>query len=119
MLLKGWLILSCLTLTISGHEAARSENNIRNSFSFQAPLQVPSKRISNSGVNVTAFVDELGPQLSSQASITLIGSEEFDELTARWTAWEAPSFRASVQVYTEEDVSNTVISTPRTRYEHV
>lgn len=79
---------------------------------LQSPLQVTSKRISDSGSNITAFVDELGPQLSSEASISLIGSDEFDELTVRWTAWEAPGFKASVQVYTEEDVSNTVISAP-------
>ncbi|KAJ0118821.1 hypothetical protein J7T55_013076 [Diaporthe amygdali] len=51
---------------------------------------------------------ELGPQLSAEASITLVGSQDFDELTARWTAWAAPSFKATVQVYTEEDVSNTI-----------
>lgn len=110
-LLKGLLTLACLALDISGHEMARrSESHIRNL--LQSPLQVTSKRISDSGSNITAFVDELGPQLSSEASITLIGSDEFDELTVRWTAWEAPGFKASVQVYTEDDVSNTVNSTP-------
>lgn len=103
MFLKGLLILACLAPAIHGNEYRRS-------FPLQAPLQVPAKRISGLDSNVTAFVDELGPQLSSEASITLTDSEEFDELTARWTAWEAPSFKATVQVYTEEDVSNTVMS---------
>lgn len=112
MLLKGLLILACLALNTYGHEAGRRrENVIRHP--LQAPLLVTTKRISDSGSNITAFVDELGPQLSSEASITLVGSDQFEELTVRWTAWEAPSFRASVQVYTEDDVSNTVkTSTP-------
>ncbi|KAH8750850.1 FAD binding domain protein [Diaporthe sp. PMI_573] len=46
--------------------------------------------------------------ISLEASIIVVGSDEFDELTVRWTAWAAPSFRATVQVYTEEDVSNTI-----------
>lgn len=112
MFLKGLLITACLALAIHGHEYRRRSSSaidIRNP--LQAPLQVTAKRIpgSGSGSNITAFVDELGPHLSSGASITLTGSDEFAELTLRWTAWEAPSFKATVQVYTEEDVSNTVM----------
>lgn len=118
MFLNGLVILAGLALDVHGHEAGReSQNDIRNP--VQAPSQVPAKRVSDSGSNITAFVNELGPQLSSEASITLIGSGEFDELTLRWTAWEAPSFKAAVQVYTEEDVSNTVIlSTIQTKCEY-
>lgn len=111
MFIKGLLILAWFALTIHGHEYRRRSSSAINSMNpLQAPLQVTAKRISGSGSgsNITAFVDELGPQLSSEASITLTGSDEFDELTSRWTAWEAPSFRATVQVYTTEDVSNTV-----------
>lgn len=110
MFLQGLLIMACLALSIDGHEYRRSSSAIDIRNPLQAPLQVTAKRISGSGSNITAFVDELGPQLSSEASITLTGSDEFAELTLRWTAWEAPSFKATVQVYTEEDVSNTVIS---------
>lgn len=103
------MALACLGLSAYGHEAGRGgANYIRGP--LQAPLQVPAKRLSGSGSNITAFANELGPQLSSEASITLVGSDEFDDLTARWTAWAAPSFKAAVQVYTEEDVSNTVIA---------
>lgn len=113
MFLKEMLILADLVLAIHGHEyERRSSSAIDNRIPFQAPLQVPAKRISGSVSNFTAFADELGSQLSSEASITLTDSDEFDELTVRWTAWEAPSFKATVQVYTEEDVSNTVMSTP-------
>jgi hypothetical protein len=109
------LILAYLALAIYGQEAGRSSANyIRNlrRGPLQAPLQPARKRVSGSEFDIiTAFVDELGPQISSEASITVVGSDEFDELTVRWTAWAAPSFRATVQVYTEEDVSNTVIST--------
>ena len=120
-LLNCLLILACLALGTSGHEAGRSSTNyIRKP--FQGPIQAPllaTKRISASGSDITTFVDELGPQLSSEASITLVGADEFDELTVRWTAWEAPSFQATVQVYTEEDVSNTVIFILQTKDEHV
>lgn len=111
------LTLASLALDVHGHEAGReSQKDIRNP--VQAPFQVTAKRFSGSGSNITAFVDELGRQLSSEASITLTGSGEFDELTVRWTAWEAPSFKAAVQVYTEEDVINTVIfSTIQTKHE--
>lgn len=110
MFLTGLLILACLALAIHGHEFRRSSSAIDIRIPLQAPLRVSSKRISGLDSNITTFVDELGPQLSSEASITLTDSEEFDELTARWTAWEAPNFKATVQVYTEEDVSNTVMS---------
>lgn len=109
MFIKGLLVLAWLALTIHGHEYRRRSSSAINSRNpLQAPLQVTAKRISSSGSNITAFVDELSPQLSSEASITLTGSGEFDELTSRWTAWEAPSFKATVQVCTTEDVSNTV-----------
>lgn len=118
-LLKGLLILTCLALAIYGHEAGRSSANyVRNPRRGprQALLQHATKRIAGSGSDISAFVDELGPQLSPEASITVVGSDEFDELTVRWTAWEAPSFQATVQVYTEEDVSNTVISMLQTKH---
>ncbi|KAL1862848.1 hypothetical protein Daus18300_008345 [Diaporthe australafricana] len=103
ILLKGLLTLICLSLAIHGHEAGR-----RRSYDVVNQLQVAAWQPLDSASNITAFVDELGPQLSPEASITLFGSDDFENLTARWTAWKAPSFKAAVQVYTEEDVSNTI-----------
>lgn len=103
ILLKGLLILTCLSLAIHGHEAGR-----RRSYDVVNQLEVAAWQPTDSASNITAFVDELGPQLSPEASITLFGSDDFENLTERWTAWAAPSFKAAVQVYTEEDVSNTV-----------
>lgn len=85
---------------------------------LQAPLQHSTKRIASSGSDIDAFVDELGPQLSPGASITVAGSDEFDELTVRWTSWAAPNFQATVSVYTEEDVSSTVTFILTENYKH-
>lgn len=121
-LLQIFWILACFSLAIYGHEiAGRSTNYIRNlrHGPLQAPLQPATKRVSDSESDITAFVNELSPQLSSEASITVIGSDDFDELTVRWTAWAAPKFQATVQVYTEEDISNTVILMILIKYENL
>ncbi|KAG8167743.1 hypothetical protein KVR01_003432 [Diaporthe batatas] len=110
ILMKGLLILACFAITIYGHEAENSgANHMRNirRGPLQAHLQHSTKRIAGPGSDINAFIDELGPKLSPGASITVVGSDGFDDLTARWTAWAAPDFQATVSVYTEEDVSNT------------
>ncbi|KAI3392060.1 hypothetical protein diail_6289 [Diaporthe ilicicola] len=107
MLLQGLLILICFSLAVSAHETGRrwSGNIIE-----RMQLQAVAERYSDSASNMTEFVNDLGSQLSPEASITLYGSDDFDNLTARWTSWEAPGFKASVQVYTEEDVINTIMT---------
>ncbi|KAI8959246.1 hypothetical protein F5Y11DRAFT_333866 [Daldinia sp. FL1419] len=50
----------------------------------------------------------LGPRLSSDASIVLPGDEHFASLTSRWREWRAPTIAAVVQVATEDDVQQAV-----------
>lgn len=52
--------------------------------------------------------EELGAKLSENAILITEGSEGFREATIRWQEFRPPTFRASVQVATEEDIQETV-----------
>lgn len=54
------------------------------------------------------FTADLGPKLSSEASILQPGDANFANLASRWREWHAPSIAAVVQAATEDDVQQTV-----------
>ena len=61
------------------------------------------------------FLQELGPLLSPDASITIPSGPDWDKLIARGSFPRVhPSYLAVVEVATEEDVQVTVSLTPRT-----
>ncbi|RYP92061.1 hypothetical protein DL770_001839 [Monosporascus sp. CRB-9-2] len=51
---------------------------------------------------------ELGPRLSSGASLVLPGDATFANLTSRWREWQAPEIAAVVQAAVEGDVQEAV-----------
>ena len=57
---------------------------------------------------VKCFAAALSRHISSEASIFLSGTAEFDESIRRFSQTAVPGFVASVEVGTEEDVSSTV-----------
>jgi hypothetical protein len=57
---------------------------------------------------------ELGPQLSQEATISLPGDAQFESVTSRWTLWSPPSYRAYVEIGSEEDVEKIVSRHPTT-----
>lgn len=52
----------------------------------------------------TDIIAELGPFLSSNASIFLPGSQQFDNATTRWQMYQDPNITVVVEVATEGDV---------------
>lgn len=54
------------------------------------------------------ILSELGPSLSSNASIFLPGSQQFTNATTRWQVYDEPNITVVVQVATESDVQETV-----------
>ncbi|QKX64761.1 uncharacterized protein TRUGW13939_11937 [Talaromyces rugulosus] len=67
----------------------------------------------NTEITMTGNVDiraTLAPKLSSDANIFLAGDTEFPNATARWSQYKSPGFTAVVEVATEGDVVETVIS---------
>lgn len=56
----------------------------------------------------TGILKELGPKLSQGARVVFQGEEGFEERIKRRQGWEAPDFRAIVDVKSEEDVQETV-----------
>lgn len=58
-----------------------------------------------SKINYTA---DLGPILSTEASLVLPSDANFADLTSRWREWHGPDIAAVVQVSTEGDVQETV-----------
>jgi len=51
---------------------------------------------------------DLGPLLSSGASIVIPNDPEFAGLTARWREYEAPNIAVVVKVSVESDIQKTV-----------
>jgi len=51
---------------------------------------------------------ELAQRLSSGAKIYCPGSEAFDNSTKRWSTFDAPTFRMTVEVATQNDVAEVV-----------
>lgn len=60
------------------------------------------------GEEVSDLQRLLRPRLSHNASIIPTGSLEFENLTARWSQYDAPSLNVVVSVATAEDVRQTV-----------
>lgn len=54
------------------------------------------------------IIAELGPFLSSNASIFLPGSRQFANATTRWQMYQDPNITVVVEVATESDVQETV-----------
>jgi len=61
-----------------------------------------------SAVNFGALSNDLGPELSQQAAIYLLGTQGFEDAKTRWAANINPGFEAIVKVATEQDVQATV-----------
>jgi hypothetical protein len=61
--------------------------------------------VNNGKVDIKA---ELGPQLSRGATILLPQDGDFTDETERWSLYSAPTFRAVVEVTSEQDVQATV-----------
>lgn len=72
-------------------------------YSYDDPLK-PVKGL----LRRLACEESLAQRLSDKASIYCPGSQEFDDSTGRWSTLEAPTFRATVEVATEEDVVEVV-----------
>ncbi|KAK4954383.1 hypothetical protein LTR10_007814 [Elasticomyces elasticus] len=51
---------------------------------------------------------QLGPLLSSSASVFTLGSSGFEEATARWQPWQSPSIDLVVKVATEADIEHAI-----------
>jgi hypothetical protein len=51
---------------------------------------------------------ELKSQLSPRAQVIFPDDLEFQNVTARWSIYKRPTFRAAILVATEEDVIETV-----------
>lgn len=73
--------------------------------SFSHPFTGPSFSQIAPRTNILA---ELGPLLSSNASIFLPGSEQFTNATTRWQQYNDPNVTVVVQVATESDVQEAV-----------
>lgn len=58
--------------------------------------------------DVVNSVRKLGPKLSSNAQIILPSSEQFDEVTARWSLLKKPHVNVAVVPATENDVVEIV-----------
>ena len=54
------------------------------------------------------IVAQLGPRLSTNASIFLPGSEDFKKATTRWQRYREPEIDVVVEVADERDVQQTV-----------
>jgi hypothetical protein len=60
------------------------------------------------GVDAQAKIQsQLGPLLSSNASIYVSVASQFKHLSARWSVVDAPQINSVVSVATEEDISLT------------
>lgn len=51
----------------------------------------------------------LGPRLSTGATISFPGSTNFDIATTRWSALDSPNITVVVEVTNEDDVAETVL----------
>ena len=52
--------------------------------------------------------EELSAKLSADAVLITEGSDGFREATLRWQEFRPPTFRASVQVTSEQDIQETI-----------
>lgn len=59
----------------------------------------------NVGIRAVDIVSELGPQLSPNASIITQDEPEFEDLTSRYNAYRAPTFRVVVNPGVESDIA--------------
>ncbi|KAF2121391.1 hypothetical protein BDV96DRAFT_609480 [Lophiotrema nucula] len=57
----------------------------------------------------SGILEELGPKLSKDARILLKDHEAFTDASSRWQWWAAPEVSAVVDVYNEDDVSQTIL----------
>jgi hypothetical protein len=71
-------------------------------------LRSAASVISPLTLNAAQILRELGPMLSSNASIYFPGSSEFANATERWSAFRGPSIRVVIEPGTDDDVAATV-----------
>jgi hypothetical protein len=76
--------------------------------SFQTPFQNVVSFPERLGARSIDIKTDLGPRLSSNASIFLPGSSQFADATLRWQEWRDPNITVVVEVATEGDVQETV-----------
>lgn len=66
-----------------------------------------SRQWANVDAQSSSIGNDLGGALSADASITLLGSPNFNNLTARWSQYDAPKVNVVVSVATEQDIQHT------------
>jgi hypothetical protein len=82
--------------------------NARSALAEPYALQRSPHGFAPSAVTSNQIQIDLGPQLSSNASIWFAGSDPFAEATSRWNVYGQPNISTVVEVATANDVATTV-----------